>query len=413
MIDERELREMLERRASTISATPTDAPKAIRRARRRIALNAAVGTLVGLVVLAGALAGVRIIQAAPTPAEPPTPRPTPARLGSLAYAVDGDIYVAEWDGSNAVRIADGRPPNDCGGLDEYSAVEQRLLEQSVGPIWSPDGRYLAYRHMDCDAPQFEWDVVVSDAEGNVVTSFPSEGWGISWSPDSTRVAVWVRFGETIGVYGLDGERRAVLTVPPGIMKKPGDSDPVWSRDGGSLLVPRGVEIPLDGSAPRKLPSDDPRTETSATYSPDGSRVAYTTAGSLVVAAADGSHARQVLERWVQSPVWSPTGDQIAFTYTETVRWPYATELRVLDLATGTVTSLAGIDPGDPAGRVGTYEGTIDFSPDGDRILFSRTEGLGSDVSSLWSVNADGSDVRRLVTEASQGSGDWLSPSPTR
>ena len=54
MIDERELTEMLERRAATISASPTHAPKAIRRARRRLARNAAVGTLVGLVALVGA-----------------------------------------------------------------------------------------------------------------------------------------------------------------------------------------------------------------------------------------------------------------------------------------------------------------------------------------------------------------------
>jgi len=399
MIDERKLREMLERRAGTISATPTDAPKAIRRARRRLALNAAVGTLVGLAVLAGALAGVRTIQAAPTPADPPTPTPTPAGLGALAYGVDGDIFVADWDGANAVRIADGRPPNDCGGLGEY---------WGDGPIWSPDGRYLAYRHTNCDVPRDSlpagWDVVISDAEGNVVASFPSEGWLISWSPDSTRVAVWVRFGETIGVYGLDGERQTVLTVPPGMMA-PGDFDPVWLPDGESLLVPRGVEVPLDGSAPRRLPSDDPRSGWDATYSPDGSRVAYTTHGSLVIAEADGSHARQVIERWVWKPVWSPTGDQIAFTYSETVDGWYATELRVLDLATGTVTSLAGMGGSD-------LLMAIDFSPDGDRILFSRTEDDGSDVWSLWSVNADGSDVRRLVTEASLRSGDWFSPRQT-
>src|SRR4029434_3571144 len=114
MIDERELREMLERRAGSVSATPTDAPKAIRRARRRLVLNAAAGTLVGLAVLAGALAGVRTIQAAPTPAASPTPAPTPARFGSRAHAVAGDIFVSEWDGANPVRVADGRPPSDCG-----------------------------------------------------------------------------------------------------------------------------------------------------------------------------------------------------------------------------------------------------------------------------------------------------------
>ena len=35
---------------------------------------------------------------------------------------------------------------------------------------------------------------------------PGEGWRISWSPESRRVAAWVRWAETIGVYGLDGVR---------------------------------------------------------------------------------------------------------------------------------------------------------------------------------------------------------------
>jgi len=410
MIDERELREMLERRAATISATPTDASKAIRRARRRLARNAAVGTLVGLAVLAGALAGVRTIQGAPTPADlptptpavPPTPTPTPAGLGALAYAVDGDIFVAEWDGSNAVRIADGRPPSDCGdgssdGPGEYFAF---------GPIWSPDGRYLAYRHADCDGPRDWWDVVISDPQGNVVTSFPGEGWLISWSPDSTRVAVWILWGETIGVYGLDGERQTVLTLPPGMMA-PGDYDPVWSPDGESLLVPNGVEVPLDGSAPRRL-----RTE-GGTYSPDGSRVAYTANNSLVIAAADGSHPQEVFGDSVWSFVWSPAGDRIAFTSGfrrgSNFFAPNGTELRLLDVATGTVTLLTETDGSDMllaiAGEV------FEFSPEGDRILFSTTEDEGTGptyrASSLWSVNADGSDLRRLV--AGTALGDWLCP----
>jgi dipeptidyl aminopeptidase/acylaminoacyl peptidase len=398
MIDERELREMLERRAGTISATPTDAPKAIRRARRRLALNATMGMLVGLAVLAGAFAGLRAIQAAPTPADQPTPRPIPATLGSLAYGLDGDIYVAEWDGSNPVRIADGRPPTDCHGIGEYIAE---------GSIWSPDGRYLAYRHTDCDAAREEssWDVVISDAEGNVVTSFPSEGWRISWSPDSTRVAVWVRTWETIGVYGVDGVRQALLTMPGGGGFQPGMFDPVWLPDGASLLV-RSDVVPLDGSTPRKLPwAGEHGGET--WYSPDGSRVAYTIqtpleglvlhfgerpGGSFVIAAADGSHAAEVFGARVRKTVWSPTGDRIAFTSGT------STELRVVDVATGTVTSLA---EKDGSGILSV----LDFSPDGDRILFSRTEDQSTGPSSLWSIHADGSHLRRLVTGAAWG--DWL------
>jgi Tol biopolymer transport system component len=321
-------------------------------------------------------------------------------LGALAYVLDGDLYVAEWNGAKPVRIVNGRPGTG-GCTDEFSAE---------GTIWSPDGRYLAARHETrCqDGSSEMWDpAVIIDPGGEVLASIPSEGWLISWSPDSTRVAVWITWGETIGVYGLEGERQAVLELPEGLMA-PGDFDPVWSSDGASLLVPHGVEIPLDGSTPRQLPPDDPRSKDAA-YSPDGSRVAYVDDdGSLVVAAADGSDAQDVIAPWVQRPVWSPTGDRIAFLYSEREGLT-STELRVVDLATGEVTSLVAGTGGNDL-----YWGVIEFSPEGDRILFSRTDDRGRGNllrrSSLWSINADGSDPRRLVTGTVWG--DWQSLSPT-
>ena len=293
----------------------------------------------------------------------------PGRLGSLAYGAGGGIYVANWDGSNPVRIAAG----------EY---------WGEGPIWSPDGRYLAYR----DPPR---DVVISDPEGNVIAEFPAEGWEIAWSPDSTRVAVWVRFGKTIGVYGLDGERQALLTMPSGFVLQ-GDNDPIWLPDGESLLVQSDVVVPVDGSTPYNLWFDRRRRAREVTYSPDGSRLAYVAAKrSLVVAEADGSNPQVVFRDWVV-PVWSPAGDRIAFTSN-------ANQLRVLDVATGKVTLLAEADGSE------TLE-VIDFSPEGDRIHFSRSKGpIGA--GSLWSVKADGSDLRRLVAVTAWG--DWLSLGRTR
>ena len=311
-----------------------------------------------------------------------TPTPSaPAGPSALAYGVDGDVFLADADGSNAVRIADGVPVD---GADECTPGEERAEYAVFGTAWSPDGRYLAYWDWGCPVPPGAWGtVLISDAEGNVIASFPGQAWTISWSPDSTRVAVmdvWAPKGEgeaTIGVYGLDGTRQAVLTVPSALTPS-GDYSPVWSRDGASLML-AGVQVPLDGEAPTPLPDD---LNFFGVYSPDGSHVAYVDHRSLVVDAADGPDAQKVggaLEYW--NVAWSPNGDLVAFAADDT-------ELLVRDVATGADTSLVDVTRSE-------ILSAIEFSPAGDRILFTRSD-ADSSRSSLWSIGADGSDLRRVL-----------------
>jgi hypothetical protein len=380
------------------SAGARSLPRLNRRRSTVLVLVLVIAALVGGAILVGAL----LLQPSPLPA---------GHLGHLAYGLDDGIYVADWDGRNPVRIASKPPedPTDCLGV------------WGEGQIWAPDGRHLAYRSgmSSCGT------VAIRDPAGHVVAAFPGTGWLVSWSPDSTRVATWVELPKTIGIYGLDGVRQALLTLPPG--REPhGDFDPGWSPDGASLLISLGPllpeaggsqvwELPVDGRPPRVVPTSDPRSHFDAVYSRDGSRMAFiswTDAPSLVISRADGTELR-VLAGAVngpnetghgaayQHPVVSDTGDLIAFIwspgfYDQTVDPSSKTyELRVVEVATGKVTTLAsasGEFPLDP----------IRFAPEGDRILFSRTEANG--VTSLWSVHADGSDAQPLVTGANWG--DW-------
>jgi Tol biopolymer transport system component len=315
-------------------------------------------------------------------------RPASGTSGELAYiTLDGDVYLADPDGSNERVIADGRPPKDCAEHPEYW-TEASFWSPfwSQGSMWSPDGRYLAYRYTDCSSStvgNHPRGVVISDADGNVVARFPTgEGWQIAWSPDSTRVAVWDDWlGGVIGVYGLDGARQTQLDVRvlPG-SDVSGDIDPMWMPDGNSLVV-GNTELPLDGGAPRLLP------RWFGTFSPDGSLVMYGGGqGSLMVSRPDGSEPREVVSGNATMAAWSPTGDQIAFTTSDD-------ELRVVELATLSVTRLVG-DRGSDLGVSG-------FSPRGDRILFTMaTHGEPS----LWSVGLDGSDPRLVVAETTRG--EW-------
>ena len=99
-----------------------------RSAGRSLLLAAAM--LLALAVGGAALALSGILD----PPVPPVPQHRPEI--QLAYGLDGDIYLAEADGTNPVRIADGVPSDDARQCDSSF--------YGFGPMWSPDGRYLAY-----------------------------------------------------------------------------------------------------------------------------------------------------------------------------------------------------------------------------------------------------------------------------
>jgi Tol biopolymer transport system component len=370
--------------------------------RRTLAIALAIGLLVTL--LGGTLlVGARLLL---------PPSPLDSRADRLAYALDGDIYIADWDGMDPIRIIDGDPAG-------YGECANRI--EGAGLV-SPDGRHIAYRSdwgNDCPGP-----VAIIDLDGHLVASLPAGlGWVIAWSPDSTRVATWLPNSSQIGVYRLDGVRLAALD---GSRMCCGDYDPMWSPDGASLLIPtidRDVwEVPIDGSAPRPLRADDPRSHRAFAATSDGTRAAFIvfenregmTADSLVVAAADGTDRRVLVEEgpgqsldagWGRGPLWSPAGDLIAYviglelsTDGDGNLTPRTSDLRLVDTRTGTSTTLRSVP-----GAAGITP--LAFSADGDRILFAQTD--ADDVRSLWAVNTDSSGARMLVSGTDDG--EWFSP----
>ena len=321
-------------------------------------------------------------------------------LPRLAYEIDGDIYLADWDGENAVRVADGSAvagDPQCQGLG------------GEGSIWAPDGRHFAFRSTWTD--ECPGEVHVLDADGRLVATVPGSGWDVSWSPDSSRFATWVDFFQTIGIYGIDGERQALLmvdgeaplTADSGCRPDDADLDPVWSPDGGSVLV-RPCEVPIDGGTPRPLSRTDPRVGISSTlnevaFSPDGTRIARVTregdAGTdLAITEADGTVLQQVVPEdspdaavIIHNPVWSPTGDRVLFIHTsaELSESPATSEIREVDIRTGQEATLA----------MAPEIWLIGFSPEGDRILFATRDNQ-TDTRGLWSMDADGSHQQLLV-----------------
>lgn len=229
--------DVLDRESRSVDLEQGDFERLLhRRERKQRNRRIRAGAVGVIVTLAMGLAFARSLTSDEIPADRPVePRPAPVASGSLAYALLGDIYVADPDGSNAVKIAAAGIPN---------AACERVSQYSI-PSWSPDGEYLAYQR-DCASPDGS-DMVITDPAGTVVAEFPKGLWGFSWSPDSTRIAVWRNSSEpTIGVYDLDGVRQASLPLPP-ITGGGNDSAPAWMPDGSALLVFGYVVVPLDGS----------------------------------------------------------------------------------------------------------------------------------------------------------------------
>jgi Tol biopolymer transport system component len=162
--------------------------------------------------------------------------PFPSIYWGTSRTCLGGLWVMNSDGTDPVRIGDGRNPD-----------------------WSPGGTMLAYSNVD-------GALMVSNADGSAAHTVVPQGADPSWAPSGDAIA-FVR-GTSIYAVAPDGSGERLLTANA--------ADPDWSPDGTRLVFTRRESpglglVDADGTDRATLTTD---FDSQPAWSPNGQKIAF-------------------------------------------------------------------------------------------------------------------------------------------
>lgn len=277
----------------------------------------------------------------------------------LAVLLAGSFCV----GLGPHKVAARPPVTQGAGIRTVDVATGKVIRQltsfhSREPIWSPDGRRVAFAR----GYQNHLEIWVVERDGSGKTRLTRnrklDEWP-SWAPNSKRLVV---------------ERH----------------DSEESSYDTELFI-----VKADGSGGRKLIDNDV-DDVCPSWQPGGRRIAFYRRESydLYTIRANGKGERQVTSGpdWDAGPTWSPDGQKILFrrriqpVEDPAVPGPAAQhDLFVIDKDGSNLTRITETEALEPI---------YGWSPDGEWIVFVVSSGGPSD--SLWVVRSDGTEERELV-----------------
>jgi Tol biopolymer transport system component len=307
--------------------------------------------------------------------------------GTIAFVRGSNLWVMRPDGSEQRKLTRG---------PRWKAT----------PVWSPDGRKIAYASPA--RKQYGSRILIVNADGNHELTVTRRNYGFNrypvWSPDGRRIAFEQFDGcasYAVSVVGANGSGERRLT--------PGDryARPAWSPDGRIAFthVHRGAVYVIrpDGSDRRvlaKIPGAKPVW--GVAWSPDGRLIAFIGDGFLWAMNADGTHPLRLHDRAIANRgtrgaevAWSPDSRQLAFAQGARDR-----EIFVVNADGSGLRKLTDNRPVNDADPV--------WSPDGRAIAFTSDRDGNSEI---YVMDADGSNQRNVSQNPLNDSDPTWSPAP--
>jgi Tol biopolymer transport system component len=310
-----------------------------------------------------------------------------------------------------VLIRDGERNTGPFGIYQVSldTLERRRLTQApVGDgDWrfevSPDGSTLAFIRYEKRGIADVYVVPMGGGEPRRLTNWAAAIYGLSWTPNGREIVYDVDYPPASRLWRIDANgaapgRGSPIADIPAAARSPSISRPARGLPARLAFqtLNRDVDLHLmDLDAPPVTNTietqpfwNSTRIESSARFSPDGSRVAVASfrsgAQEIWVAGRDGSGLQQVTTLGAPGVLiggWSPDGSQIAFEAAVDGN----TDVYVVGRDGGRLRRLT-TEP--------SIDGIPSWSGDGRWIYFASTRAGG--VADIWRVPVDGGQALRLT-----------------
>lgn len=272
-----------------------------------------------------------------------------------------------------------------------------LLMSTVFLRWSRDGSAIVFNRDSAIGFGPDSDIVLVRSDGSALRQFPVSGpmTAVDVSPDGTQV-----------VYST-----CAYPTRPGYIYTPSTRHETDS-EGHPIIVITSVDpnpellnydhelvrVNVDGSEPQRL-TTNAHFDNYPAWSPDGTHIAFVSDSGVSIMATDGSGVRSVNVGLAgvafHPPAWSPDGDWLAATGPGRGQQGLAIHVAAAD--------------GQGFRRLSNAVSGASWSPDGQRLAFAKPD--GAEVA-LYTIAADGTDAQR-VAKVSGWQPRYGDPDPTR